>query len=75
VGNFQVVEVPLIARRITSTCLKLLLQAVHETGFLRAGEGPKKYKEKKVAMLYMFGHHPSSLRKHGSGKGQSRKKK
>jgi hypothetical protein len=48
VGNFQVVEVPLIARRITSKCLKFLLQAVHETGFLRAGEGPKNTKKKKL---------------------------
>jgi hypothetical protein len=33
-----------------------------------------KIQRKKVAMLYMFGHHPSSLRKHGSGKGKTRKK-
>jgi hypothetical protein len=31
----------------TSTCGKFLFQAVHETRFLRAGEGPKNTKAKK----------------------------
>jgi hypothetical protein len=43
-GNFQV---PLTTWRVIFTCSKFLLQAVHEMGFLRAGDGPKKYKEKK----------------------------
>jgi hypothetical protein len=47
-GNFQV---PLTAWRVTFTCWEFLLRAVHEMGFLRAGEGPKKYKENKVAVL------------------------
>jgi len=48
IGNLQV---PLTTWRVTFTLWKFLLQAVHEMGFLRAGEGPKKYKEKKVAVL------------------------
>jgi len=37
----------LTAWRVTSTPLKFLLEAVHETGFLRADKGPKKYPQKK----------------------------
>jgi len=51
VSNFKAVEVPLTAWRVTSTCWKFFLQ-LSMNGFLRAGEGLKKYKEKKVAVLY-----------------------
>ncbi len=36
----------------TSTCGKFLFLAVHETRFLREGEGPKNTKAKKVATIY-----------------------
>jgi hypothetical protein len=50
VSNFKAVEVPLTAWRVTSTCWKFFLQ-LSMYGFLRAGEGLKNYKEKKVAVL------------------------
>jgi len=37
----------------TSTCGKFLFRAVHETRFLRAGEGPKNTKAKKKLLCFM----------------------
>jgi hypothetical protein len=51
VSNFKAVEVPPTAWRVTSTCWKFFLQ-LSMNGFLTAVEGPKNYKEKKVAVLY-----------------------
>jgi hypothetical protein len=50
VSNFKAVEVPLTAWRVTSTCWKFFLQ-LSMNGFL-GQVGTKKYKEKKVAVLY-----------------------
>jgi hypothetical protein len=47
VSNFKAVEVPLTAWRATSTCWKFFLQ-LSMNGFLRAVEGPKNTKKRKL---------------------------
>ncbi len=45
-GNFQVVEVPLTCLDFNFHLLELSPPNCHETGFLRAGKGPKSTKKK-----------------------------
>ncbi len=47
-NSILVVEVALIAWRVTFTYQKFLFHPVDETSFLRPGEGPKNTKKKKL---------------------------